>query len=403
MPLPIDNERTGDEAADAGAAAGRTAAPRAPTPDRTTGTSARGSLLARWLLTAPQLHEGPHAGAIAGMLDGKKTASYVYPEIAGYHLRWLAFRALRSGSSEELAAGASATQRWLARWSALAGPPTRVHLDGTREDWRNDALFCFDLAMVLRGLGSAAMAGLITPDGALLRSLDVGLARCIGSDGAFDAIVPFAEPSHLPVRWSTRRGAFLAKAAAGVLRAATQLPVSPQVVAAAERTFEASIAMLSTAPHPEVHPLLYACEGILDLPRHACFVRGLPIVAARHATLLRFVTDEGYLPESTAAPDEGPARIDVIAQALRVAQLLGLHGTAPADTAALARLHHALASQVADDGGVPFARQSRPGERNTWAAMFTDQALAYPTLAPPASIADRHHASSWWREDPLLV
>lgn len=350
---------------------------------------------ATWLLATPQLRDGPHAGAIAGVLDGTATASYVYPEIAGYHLRWLAFRAVRCGGGHDLAASAAATQRWLAHWCTLAGPPTRIHLDGTREDWRNDALFCFDLAMVLRGVGSTTAADLVTPDMGLVQCLDSLLARCIDADGAFDAIVPLADPARLPSRWSTRRGAFLAKAAAGVLRAATQVPVAPRVVAAAGRTFEESIAALADAPHPEVHPLLYACEGILDLPQHARFRETLPIVAARHAELLPLVTDDGYLPESMAAPAAGPSRIDVIAQALRVAHLLAMHGVASPDAAALTRLRQALARHAAGDGGVPFSRQAPEAQRNTWAAMFADQALAYAAPLPDAK--------AWWRDDPLLV
>ncbi len=396
MARPANNEVAGIGAPAAAAAGGRTTHPAAlPPPAHETGDATRDSRLAAWLLTVPRLRDGPHAGAIAGVFDGAAAATYVYPEIAGYYLRWLAFRAVRSGGSEELAVSATATQRWLAHWSTLEGPPTRVHLDGTREDWRNRALFCFDLAMVLRGVGSATMAGLVTPDDALLRRLDAGLARCIGSDGAFDAIVPLADPACLPVRWSTRRGAFLAKAAAGVLRAATQVPVSPRVVAAAEQTFAASVAALADAPHPEVHPLLYACEGILDLPRHAHFHEVLPTVAARHADLLEFVSGDGLLPESIAAPADGPFRIDVIGQALRVAHLLTMHGLAPLDAAALARLRSALERDVAPGGGVPFSRQSPRAQRNTWAAMFADQALAYPALA--------RDAKPWWLDDPLLV
>lgn len=364
-------------------------------PGRSRGAAAPDSRLATWLLAVPQLHDGIHDGAVAGTLHDGVAPSYVYPEIAGYWLRWLAFRAVRCGDRDGLAVRAEAAQRWLARWCALPGPPTRVHLDEPRDDWRNGALFCFDLAMVLRGLGSCAAAGLVAPHAPLARTLDALLVRCIAADGAFDALVPLADASRLPARWSTRRGAFLAKAAAGVLRAATQWPVDPRVTAAAERTLADSVAALAAAPHAEAHPLLYACEGVLDLPQHAGFRTALPIVVARHAALLACVTRDGDLPESTAAAAEGPARVDVIAQALRVAHLLALHGVASPDSAAIAGLRTALVQRIGSDGGVPFSRQSPPGQRNTWAAMFADQALAFESPA--------RDGEAWWKHDPLIV
>lgn len=350
-----------------------------------------------WLLTVPQLRSGVHAGAVAGLLADGVTASYVYPEIAGYYLRWLAFRAVRGDDASVLSKHAQAAQRWLVHWRSLDGPPTRVHLDGTIDDWRNHALFCFDLAMVLRGLGSAAHAGLLVADAPLVDTLAMLLARCIASDGSFDAVVPLAPHVSLPDRWSTRRGAFLAKAAAGVLRAAGQLPsLPPSLARAAERTLVHSTQALAQAPHPESHPLLYACEGILDLPQHAGFANALPLVAERFDALLARATADGHLPESVATGTTGPLRVDVIAQALRVGHLLTVHrAQRPPDRVALKRLRHALARHVRDDGGVGFAQGAPSVQRNTWAAMFADQARAY---AAPAGRTD-----AWWRGDPLIV
>lgn len=363
-----------------------TLAARVPAPDAS---------IARWLLAVPQLATGPHAGAIAGLLADGHTASYVYPEIAGYYLRWLAYRALRCGEGHEVAPAARGVQRWLGHWTALAGPPTRVHLDGSTGDWRNDALFCFDLAMVLRGLGSATKAGIVEPDARLVATLAALVGRCIGRDGAFDAVVALRADAPLPDRWSTRRGAFLAKAASGVLRASADLEGIPaSLVDAAERTFAHSIDALASAPHAEVHPLLYACEGILDLPRHPRLAAALPTVAAAFATVCAQMSGEGDLPETLGA--EGPTRLDVIAQALRVGALLRAHGARPApDPRLLHRLQATLEAHIEPDGGLRFARGSPPSQRNTWAAMFADQAHDF-MLADPAS-------PTWWRDDPLIV
>jgi hypothetical protein len=348
--------------------------------------------LAAWLLDRAQLASGPHAGAIAGCVSASGAATYVYPEIAGYYLSWLAWRVSRVAHGGDLAAHAAGVQQWLRKWLALDGPPTRVHLDGGTGDWRNDALFCFDLAMVLRGLGAAAQAKLVEPDPAVVAGVARALERLIAGDGSFAACLAHASSTALPDRWSTRRGGFLAKAAAGVMRAALVLPVPAHVARAAERTFAASVALLLSDPHREAHPLLYALEGVLNLPHHPRFHDALPAVAAQFDTLLAQAGADGYLPEAAGAA-KGPLRIDVLAQALRIGSFLTAHRPQqPPDRVALTRMRKALQRHVRADSGVPFSRGDT-GQSNVWATMFADQALA---LAPPLRDAS-------WRSDPMIV
>lgn len=366
---------------------------------RTDGATADGSI-AEWLLEGPaQLRSGPHAGAIAGSVARSGSASYVYPEIAGYYLQWLAWRAHRFGSSKGLVLHACAVQRWLHVWLAAGDPPpTRVHLDGTTGDWRNRAVFCFDVAMVLRGLGAAARAQLLTPAAAVTAGVARQLERLVAADGQFDACAMNAAGDALPGRWSTRRGAFLAKAAAGVLTAASVLPDLPErVVRAAEDTYAASLAALALQPHREAHPLLYAFEGVLALPAHPRFAGALPVVAEQFDALLAQASPDGFVPETIAAiPAQGPERVDVLAQTLRVGHLLTAHRPQqPPDRVALVRLRHALMRQVHGSGAVTFARDAAAQPWNVWAAMFADQALAF---AAPA-----RDAEDGWRTDPLLV
>jgi len=325
-------------------------------------------------------------------------ASYVYPEIAGYYLQWLAWRARRYGHSAELAERAAGVQRWLVRWLAMPGLPTRVHLDGTSDDWRNRASFVFDVAMVLRGLGAAAAAKVLVPDPSVVAGVSRELVRLIGDDGAFVACIAHENAGPLPDRWSTRRGPFLAKAAAGVIHAAATLDGVPAALAkAAERTFQASLAALAREPHRETHPLLYAFEGVLNLPTHPRFHDTLPVVSAQFDILLAQAGNDGHLPESLGvAVGRGPSRVDVIAQALRVGHLLAAHRPqCPPDRVALARLRQALARQVRSSGGVAFARSVAPAQANVWATMFADQALAF--------VAPTRDADAWWRSDPLVV
>jgi hypothetical protein len=358
--------------------------------------------IASWLLDGPALvRDGPHAGAVAGVVGTSGTVAYVYPEIAGYYLQWLAWRAREGHERGRLSARAAAVQHWLRVWLEDATPPcTRLHLHAPVDDWRNEAVFCFDIAMVLRGLASSAQAGLVTVDESVVAGVVRELERLIGADGTFEACVPSNKATALPDRWSTRRGPFLAKAAAGIVTAAQALPMVPgPVLRAAEATFDASVAELLHAPHPELHPLFYAFEGVMALPGHRDFVRTLATVAAQFDQLLVVASRRGTLPESCGTRGEdacGPSRVDVVAQALRIGSLLDAHlPFRNADRTTLGHLRGLLESEVRPSGALPFALRSEPLQWNTWAKMFADQALAF--VAEPETV--RAHCGS----DPLLV
>jgi len=219
----------------------------------------------------------------------------------------------------------------------------------------------------------------------------------VADDGAFVACVARTQDHALPDRWSTRRGPFLAKAAAGILRAHATLRLPDVLARAAERTLDASLDKLAREPHREAHPLLYAFEGVLSLPRHPRFADALPSVSAQFDILLAHAGHDGYLPEALGmAAGHGPARVDVMAQALRVGYLLAAHRPQqPPDRVALARLRQAITRQIRPNGGVAFARSTSRAQANVWATMFADQALAF--------VNPGRGDDPWWRDDPLIV
>ena len=354
----------------------------------------------RWLLDGPvQIASGEHAGGVAGIIEPDGTAAYVYPEITGYYLQWLAWLAARDGNGALLARRAQAAQRWLAHWLALDPPPTRVHLCASPADWRNDAIFFFDIAMALRGVASAAVAGLLVPERRVVDGLAALLARLVANDGEFDACRPHRIATQLPQRWSTRRGAFLAKAAAGVVTAAAALPGFPaDLLHAAEWSLSSCLRLLETTGHRETHPLLYAAEGFLALPRHRLFAAALPVIRTRFDALLAATDRHGRVPEFIAGPQAGGGamRLDIVAQTLRVGALLADHEVAPAIASVeLDRLRGDLAVATAVDGSIPFVVDEQPRRGNVWATMFADQALS---LA-----ADTDAALLLRRDAPLLV
>ena len=367
--------------------------PRAETPEKP--ASGEQESIAQWLMRGPaQLASGPHAGAVAGVVDVHGRGCYAYPEITGYFLQWLAWRATRCGFSPELASRGAAAQQWLARWLEDRDPPrTRIDLGDATDDWRNRAVFCFDLAMVLRGVASAARLQLIVPDASVIAGVTRQLLRLVGADGIFDACVPDDDKIPLPRRWSTSRGPFLAKAAAGILTASASLrSLDDTVRQSATATFVASLRWAVESPHDDVHALLYTFEGILCFPQHPQFQTVLPQLASQFDSLLADARELGHVPESRrdATASAGPERLDILAQTIRVGHLLWAHRPQqPPDRIGLARLQQMLVQHVRRDGAVPFAVESRPTQYNVWAAMFAEQALGFvPRIDDPRSAAD---------------
>ena len=339
------------------------------------------SRVAHWLLHGPaQVASGPHAGGVAGTLDADLTPRYAYPEDTGYYLQWLCWYATITGSATELVPRAVAAHRWLETWLALPQPLTRIYLHGPFEDWRNRTRFTFDCAMALRGLGSAAAAGLVQTERAVVSGLCAELRKTIARDGCFDACV-HGPHLDLPERWSTRRGGFLAKAAAGVIRAADALPdIAPDVLAAARATFDAALQWSAQSPHDDAHPLLYTFEGILSVPEHPLHEQSVGMIVDHYLALLRHEELTGRIPERLSGA-AGPQRADVLAQSIRIGDLL--IGRVDAITAdRLAPLRRRLADAIRADGSVLFALDDPHTLPNVWAAMFASQALAGMAAAP---------------------
>jgi hypothetical protein len=347
--------------------------------------------LARWLLeSGAQVEDGPHCGGVAGWIDPDGHADYVYPEITGYYLQWLAWTATREGTAVGLEYHAALAQRWLAKWVRCTDPPaTRVYLHGRRIDWRNGALFFFDLAMVLRGVASAARAQLIDPDVTLIRDIDARLSCLIADDGMFNPCLANPASATPPDRWSTRRGGYLAKAAAGVLTASEGLAqVGASVRNAAAATITASLDAAIGQPHDETHPALYAIEGALAHPDRRAVATLLPALTNQVDMLLTHAAaHDGALPELHDAP--GVDRLDIVAQALRAAVLLRLRCVdwSP-DPHALEKMRHRLVHYITPSGSLPFAPCAVPPQYSVWCAMFAEQALQ---LSTPASLQARRY------------
>jgi hypothetical protein len=321
--------------------------------------------LRHWLLTGGvQCSAGAQAGGIYGAFDADGRARYVYPEITGYYLHWLA-EVAQSHDLAPLPATAQAAADWAAR--ALADgqvPATRAYVgtDDT-DDWRNRAVFFFDLAMLLRGLCAAREASLIAaPDFAVARLLQE-LARFVDDAGAIRAAR--SEPgAELPRRWSTLGGPFEVKASSRVLLAARHQPLPAALEQACRALSQHYRDGIVTLPLQMLHPTLYFAEGML-VSEPDC----APAIAQLARRCLALSDAAGNLPE---AEDSAVPRSDIIAQTLRVLLLCGDAGAASTDA-----LVENLCARVDDHGRLPFRVDIPDPQPNVWCAMFAEQALRW--------------------------
>jgi hypothetical protein len=334
-----------------------------------------GRRIERWLLTSPvQIPEGKHAGSIVGWLDGQGRPAFVYLEITGYYLTttaWMLAGGARSPESLPLARSRGrCALDWLRRDLAAGQlPATRIHLaEGGQPDWRNDAVFTFDLAMAIRGVSAfAETAGDDEAIGVAARDALVFGVEDIRQGDELLASHRTLGVDQLESRWSTERGPHHLKAAAGLL---LSLPIDGDLSVSAKATRAYWARELDAGwTIQELHPLLYGLEGmVMDA------AEPLDRVEAEFERLMQAQQSNGWLPDRFF--DATVQRSDVLAQALRIGALLRASGRLQGQDWAdrLDLLADRLIEHVRPDGSVAFAHDQEIA--NTWCAMFAHQALA---------------------------
>ncbi|MFK0293153.1 hypothetical protein ACIQU6_22110 [Streptomyces sp. NPDC090442] len=337
------------------------------------------SALRRWLLDRPQITRGSHAGGVVGGRGASAAGEYVYPEITGYYLSWLAFVAeSEPGTDEDIARRYGAAAYWLQReLGRPGGPRTRDYLGTGTEpevDWRNTALFAFDLGMVHRGLAATG-----APDLPAVRHARADATALLDSlrdaDGSWLSCLPHVNAGAPPDRWSTAPGPHLLKVAGGVLALAGPGEDSTTVRAARATLARHAPGLKGRLPAMS-HPALYALEGLLqaEVAGHAEYHDEL-----RHGYHELLDHADGGVLHEVAADPSSRVRSDVLAQALRVGSVLAGRGELDGrHTDRLDEIARVLVSHVDPHGGTWFDRTGDAGARyNTWCAMFAHQALAF--------------------------
>ena len=343
----------------------------APAPDE---IFAKARLVENWLLNpAIQVASGPCAGGIAGWVEADGSPSFAYGEITGYWLSWIS--GIAAGRDSVAARARAAVDFLAAAWSRRAPSQTRFYLAATAPDWRNRAVFSFDMAMMLRGLAHAAELIGNEPCAAAAARIIPWLSRCIGPDGTLSTHLIVDAGGPLPRRWSTECGPFQAKTAAAVLQAPTAW-LSAELVNAARQTLARWRGC--ACEHADMHPRLYALEGEI--------LAGGAADASLAGTV---VPPDGWLPEHAAQVygKLNEVRADVLAQAVRILVLAEGDGALEPWGPAMA-LSGALLDHVTEEGAVLFREAAGP--RNVWCALFAAQALAWLAACAEGRAIEHH-------------
>ncbi|HEY2771490.1 MAG TPA: hypothetical protein VGI87_13025 [Solirubrobacteraceae bacterium] len=315
-------------------------------------------------------------GAFCAWRDADSGAlAFEYPEITGYALTWLAGRAAPAESEQHAAAAAAA---WLID---RIGSGDR----SARAGWDGGAVYNFDLGMISAGLITYGERAGASNAAELGRALAAHLAAQVEPGRGLRPLPP-GESSSRPPEWSTAGYAHMTKCTQALLLGGQR--DAAETVASAAIASQHPDGHFATQPgdeHVMFHPHLYTVEGLWMYS--AATGDEAAFASARRATewLWQYQLDTGALPRLVIDGEPGPEQLDVTAQAIRAAVLLG--ADVPGLEAAVARL---LGCARADEGhgsALVYAPESQATHLNAWVTMFGAQALGV--------VADGPQALSW--------
>jgi hypothetical protein len=348
-----------------------------------------------WLLSPRvQFTSGPHRGGVAGWLNEQGEPVFVYPEITGYYLTWLAFLAEAYGWSEVAASHASEAVSWISRhFSNGKIPATRMYVAGAVDDWRNSGAFAFDLAMLARGAATAQeIANGRGDKNVLPRLLNMLLPFC-SNGGWFHAFRPHDLSASLtpPACWSSSCGPYQAKVAAAVMSAVMVSPGSETLQITAVETYRRwREYSRKNGLDGEAHPTFYHLEGLTLAAANGWDPDALSVARDAYLDVIGLRN-----PGSVFAPSfNGCAssnRSDVLAQALRIGCIIRSRagGKDKALDEKISHLAETLCSFITDEGSVVFSHHPNNRSRNVWSAMFTHQALTFYDVVSRGKSIDR--------------
>lgn len=356
-----------------------------------------------WLLNSQiQIQEGEEEGGVSGWLNEKHEQEYVYFEITGYYLTFLAFLLKIERIPREhrlIQCKAKKAIKWIGKMiSDSEFPETRKYMIARPiQDWRNYAVFSFDMAMVIKGI-SDILPFLSDPTTfaeaqAILARLTMLFEKHFIRDMRISSHVMREGYNHeqLPLKWSTCEYIHHAKTASALL-SISDLYLTSTLKSTCENELNHWRSYFEKHDQwKELHPFFYFLEGFILSDVHTNRCHDMYDVQRVYTEIMRHQTLNGGLASSLAGNSDDQ-RSDVIAQALRVGVILKSKCMINGEfwDAKLDKLAASLENYIVDHGAVTFFEKNslKPIFYNAWTSMFTFQALYFYELAAQGQTLD---------------
>lgn len=340
------------------------------------------SAIQSWLLSPEvQLADGPHRGGVVGWLDESGRAAFVYPEVTGYYLTWLAFLARAFGRSDGITRRAKEALSWISdHFVDCRVPLTRTYLASNEpDDWRNSGSFAFDLAMLARGV--AAVRNLVD-EGERTRLLAGLHERLLPFCTECDSLQAFRPHGSLhsdaASRWSCNPGPYQAKVATAILSTNTVSPIPDRLRSTAAAAYGRWRQYSQLRALVGDHPAFYHLEGLALAGANDVDAGAWSVARQAYLHIIGMRSPAAPLtPYFNGSASEN--RSDVLAQALRMGCILRSRGDLESATLEqkLQHLADVLGQFVGDDGAVLFRNRAPYRHKNVWSSMFAHQAFCF--------------------------
>lgn len=306
-----------------------------------------------------------HQGMVGWLRSDTYGADYVYGEITGYFLSFCAYVYKREQNPTERQRIENIIKNhvdWL-DVTITAGLKTR-YVIGTYEDWRNNALFAFDIAMIIRGLDD--VKDIVSVSSVMAKYLEV-VNKFISSSGILTSVYTSSNDP-LPQKWSTTFDVHLVKVAANLCG------ISQWDNSCTEKTVDALKCIeFEELIKKDSHPIFYYLEGLLLLSGKK-FFKDTGIIDYVANIFVQLLAQGAVSNNSTT---KEYMRSDVLSQQIRIGSLLYSYGklTKP-EYLAVEKLVYYLIDNFYDEGYICFFEKDNPNNYyNAWCAMFAYQAL----------------------------
>ena len=322
-----------------------------------------------------------HRGMVGTISREGNLPEYIYGEITGYYLSFCSYVCKRRPTEiQRLSPIMASHVNWLVN-SAKSGFITRCPMHAA-EDWRNSAIFPFDVSMIIRGVTDASYFVDIGDALALYTDL-----FCRFFDYSKEALLPYVNITHekLPVKWSTRNDVHFAKIVANALPAFYRSGKGKEVCILIRMLKQFDNRNLDLLFRTDSHPLFYYLEGMALASSNPLTTIFFPTgYTERIHNIFKRLTKTQKKSVLLDNPTNGSyARSDVLAQFARIGMLL--RAKELVDDEGMATIGEVL-DYILDycfcDGKVLFFTKERlENSYNSWCAMFLYQALDYYLIA----------------------